>query len=72
MLERMEKAGEIQSVERPSSQEEKNGAATVGQNQHTDGKEKNSTRKMAQRETNVLKIECCGSFGLLPTENENL
>jgi hypothetical protein len=29
-----EKAGEIQKVERPSSQEEKNGAATVGLNQH--------------------------------------
>jgi hypothetical protein len=40
MLEGMEKAGEIQSVERPSPQEEKNGAATVGQNQQTDSKEK--------------------------------
>jgi hypothetical protein len=30
-----EKAGEIQRVERPSSQEEKIGAATVWQNQHT-------------------------------------
>jgi hypothetical protein len=39
MLEETEKAGEIQSVERPSSQEEKNGAATVGQYQHTDRKE---------------------------------
>jgi hypothetical protein len=27
-----EKAGEIQRVERPLSQDEKNGAATVGQN----------------------------------------
>jgi hypothetical protein len=36
MLEGTEKAGKIQSVERPSSQEEKNGAATVGQNQQTD------------------------------------
>jgi hypothetical protein len=40
MLEGTEKAGEILCVERPSSQEEKNGAATVGQNQQTDRKEK--------------------------------
>jgi hypothetical protein len=40
MLEETEKASEIQSVERPSSQEEKNRAATVGQNQHIDRKEK--------------------------------
>jgi hypothetical protein len=44
MLERTEKAGKIQSVERPSSQEEKNGAATVGQNQHTDRKETKTTK----------------------------
>jgi hypothetical protein len=41
MLEGTEKAGKIQSVERPSSQEEKNGTATVGQNQQTNRKEKN-------------------------------
>jgi hypothetical protein len=40
MLEETEKAGEIQSVERPSSQAEKNGAATIGQIQHIDRKEK--------------------------------
>jgi hypothetical protein len=40
MLEETEKAGEIQSVERPSTQEQKNGAATVGQKQHTDSKRK--------------------------------
>jgi hypothetical protein len=39
MLEGTEEAGEIQSVERPLSQEEKNGAATVGRNEHTDRKE---------------------------------
>jgi hypothetical protein len=39
MLEETEKAGEIRSVKRPSSKEEKNGAATVEQNQ-THGKEK--------------------------------
>ncbi len=38
-------------VLRPSSQEEKNGAGTVGQNQHIDGKEeifvaKNDTHKI--------------------------
>jgi hypothetical protein len=38
MLEETEKAGEIQSVERPLSQAEKNGAATAGRNQHTDRK----------------------------------
>jgi hypothetical protein len=41
MLGETEKADEIQSVERPSSQEEENGAATLGQNQHTDRKEQN-------------------------------
>jgi hypothetical protein len=54
ILEGTEEAGEIQSVERPLSQEEKNGAATVGQNEHTDRKEtkkkfsvvKNDTHKM--------------------------
>jgi hypothetical protein len=40
MLEGTEKAGEIQSVERLSSQEEKHGAATVGQNQQTDKQRK--------------------------------
>jgi hypothetical protein len=40
MSEGTEKAGKIQSVERLSSQEEKNGAATVGQNQHINRKEK--------------------------------
>jgi hypothetical protein len=39
MLEGTEKAGEILSVKRRSSKEEKNGAATVEQNQ-TDRKEK--------------------------------
>jgi hypothetical protein len=38
MLEGMEKASEIQSGERLLSQEEKNGAATVGQNQQTERK----------------------------------
>jgi hypothetical protein len=33
---------------------------------------KNGTRKMAQQKTNVLKIECCDSYGRLPTENESL
>jgi hypothetical protein len=41
MLEATEKAREIQSIERPPSQEEKNGAATVGQNQHIDRKGRN-------------------------------
>jgi hypothetical protein len=40
MFEETEKAGEIPSVEMPSSQEEKNGAAIVGQNQHINIKEK--------------------------------
>jgi hypothetical protein len=39
MLQGTEKVGKIQSVERPLSQEEKNGAATVGKNQQTDRKE---------------------------------
>jgi hypothetical protein len=37
MLGETGKAGEIQRVERPSSQEEKNGAATVVQNQYRKG-----------------------------------
>jgi hypothetical protein len=40
MLGGTEKAGEIQSAERPSFQEEKNGAATVGQNQQSDKQRK--------------------------------
>jgi hypothetical protein len=34
--------------------------------------DKNSTQKWRNKRTNVFKIECCGSFGLLPAENENL
>jgi hypothetical protein len=45
MFEGKEKGGEIQSVERPLSQEEKNGAATVGKNQHIDRKDKFSVVK---------------------------
>jgi hypothetical protein len=32
----------------------------------------NNIWKMAQQKTNVFKIECCGSYGQLSTENEKL
>jgi hypothetical protein len=63
MLEETEKAGEIQSVERPLSQEEKNGAATAGRNQHIDRKEKTFS---------VVKNDMQKIRGLHRVKNKNL
>jgi hypothetical protein len=34
--------------------------------------QKQHTKKWCNKKTNEFKIECCGSFGLLPAENENV
>ncbi len=50
-----------------SAQGRKTGAAA----ETVQKREKTAHRKWRNKKTNVFKIECCGSFGLLPTENKN-
>ncbi len=35
-------------------------------------RQKQDMKKWHNKKTNVFKIECCGSFGLFPAENDNL